>query len=105
MAYKFKLKVGLSPKSLPKDLHLCAGDRCILVFDELACVGVVWKHCEKRRAKANGQAEIRFFDEYYNKYKVWHRMFHSDGQRIYYDRLEAELQNYNEYIYYGNIRK
>ncbi len=105
MVYKFTLKVGLSPKSLPKDLHLCAGDQSILVFDEFACVGVVWKHFEKWKAKANGQAEIRFFDEYYNKYKVWHRMFHSDGQRIFYERLEAELKQDNEYIYYGNIRK
>ena len=74
-----------------------------MVFDDNFCVGIVWQHYEKRYSESNGQAEIRFFDRYKNKYNVWHRMF-VNGQRLLYRQLEKELTNKEEYIYYGEIR-
>lgn len=59
---KFIIKNGISPETIESPLHIYAGERCILVVDDNSCVGIVWEHYEKRKAKANGQAEIRFLN-------------------------------------------
>lgn len=101
--YKFTIKNGLSPESIDSPLYVRAGDQCMLVFDKIACVGIIWEHYEKRKAAANGQAEIRFFDRYKNRYNVWHRMF-VNRQRICYNALKEELQRKNEYVYFCKIK-
>lgn len=54
-------------------------------------IGVVWKHYHKKGELAEGQAEIRFFDNLKSKYGTWRRVF-VNGQRIMYDKLESELK-------------
>ena len=100
---KFTIKNGVSPYYIGAPLHIRAGSPCILVFDNDTCVGIVWEHRENRYSLANGQAEIRFFERYRNRYNLWHRMFVNE-QRLSYRRLQTELNKLSEYIYLGNIK-
>lgn len=80
-------------------MHIEIGDRCILVYSDERCVGVVWEHKENRPSVANGQAEIRFFDDYTNEYKTWYRMC-VNGKRLSYSHLQLELENNGEFSYF-----
>lgn len=102
--FRFSIKNGLSPEFVGAPLHVNAGKPCILVFDNNACVGIVWEHYENRKSDANGQAEIRFFDRYSNAYGFWHRMF-IGKKRITYKSLQTELDDKNEYVYYAKIKQ
>ncbi|MDE6058580.1 MAG: hypothetical protein K2G44_00855 [Clostridia bacterium] len=104
LIHEFIIKNGISPEDVEAPLSVRAGERCMLVFENNVCVGVIWKHSDTKNSEANGQAEIRFFNSYKDTYRVWHRMFTREGQRITYDRLEAELQTKDEYIYFGKIK-
>lgn len=55
-------------------------------------IGVVWKHYHKKGETAEGQAEIRFFDEYKLKYHTWRRIFLC-GEKLMYDYFIDELKN------------
>ena len=55
----------------------------------------------------SGQAEICFFDRYYNELGRWHRMFYGGyqgGERILYDDLEREVECEGSVAYSGYIR-
>ena len=54
-------------------------------------VGVVWSHKQKKGELAEGQAEIRFFDEYKNIYNTWRRVF-INYQRLDFSRLEQMIK-------------
>lgn len=100
----FIIKYGNSPETIRPLLHINNGDKCILVFDNKVCVGVVWEHYDSKNSEAMGQAEIRFFERYRNSYGLWHRMFVNE-QRISYDRLQSALNESNEYIYWAKIKR
>ncbi len=99
---EFIIKYGNSPKSI-NQIKIQAGSPCILVFNNDLCVGVVWSHYESRGSEANGQAEIRFFENYRNRYGLWHRMFVNE-QRLSFKRLQNELFNNSEFSYCANLR-
>lgn len=54
-------------------------------------IGVVWSHKHKKGELADGQAEIRFFDEYNFKYHTWRRIF-QNYQRLDFDVLEKMIE-------------
>ncbi len=91
----FIIKKGISPQAVKgiRELKVYAGMEYVMVYDvNDRCVGVVFEHSEPGKP-AHGQAEIRFFDQYKNEYKTWHRMF-VDGRRndrIFYIELEREI--------------
>ena len=55
-------------------------------------VGIVWSHKHKPGELAEGQAEIRFFDEFRFRYKTWRRVFIND-QRLYFSELEKKIKD------------
>ena len=106
----FVIKRGISPQSESgiREMKVYEGQEYLLAYDASdRCVGVVFKHNESRRVAANGQAEICFFDRYYNELGRWHRMFYGGyqgGERILYDDLEREVECEGSVAYSGYIR-
>lgn len=106
----FVIKKGISPQSESgiREMKVYEGQKYLLAYDaSVRCVGVVFKHNESRRVAANGQAEICFFDRYYNELGRWHRMFYGGyqgGERILYDDLEREVECKGSVSYSGYIR-
>ena len=98
------LKYGISPVSIQEmSQTIYKNDSCILVYDENNCVGMVFEHYESRKASANGQAEIRFFDKFKNEYRTWHRIF-INGQRVSYASLADKLNFIQSIEYYCHIK-
>lgn len=93
--------MGAIPEYLPQ-IHINRGNACLWVFVDSICVGAIWKYRDSKNSKANGQAEIKFFDKYKSSYNTWHRMF-DNGERIWYDNLYTRVEQNGEYIYYGKI--
>ena len=58
-------------------------------------VGVVWKYERNRGDLAEGQAEIRFFDEFVSKYNTWRRIF-INHQRLYFTELKEMIKTKGE---------
>ena len=54
-------------------------------------VGVVWNYMRDRGDLAEGQAEIRFFDEFKSKYNTWRRIF-INHQRLSFIELEDKIK-------------
>lgn len=99
----FIIKYAPSPENayIPSGLSVSIGSTYLMVFSNYKCVGVVFKHYEKRGSTANGQSEIYFFDRYYNLFGKWHRMFLGGrrGTRIMYDHLKDIVDQNGEYNY------
>lgn len=105
----FVIKRGKVPEGeVLNELGLYAGQSCLLAYTaEGECVGVVYKHFERRASAANGQAEICFFDRYYQTYGKWHRMFHDGfqgGERISYTELVKMVAENGSFEYSGYLR-
>ena len=106
----FIVRYAVSPQNENgiREMNVRAGEKYLMVYDAgCNCVGVVFKHFENRPVPANGQAEICFFNQYYNSYGRWHRMFyggHQSGERIKYSDLVKEVASKGEYRYAGYIR-
>ena len=58
-------------------------------------VGVVWKYERNRGDLAEGQAEIRFFDEFVSRYNTWRRIF-INHQRLYFTELKEMIKTKGE---------
>jgi hypothetical protein len=58
-------------------------------------VGVVWSHRHKPGELAEGQAEIRFFDEFVSRYNTWRRIF-INHQRLYFTELKEMIKTKGE---------
>lgn len=107
---EFIIKRGISPETVKgiTELKVYVGKQYTLVYDKNnRCVGVVYQHYETRGSLANKQAEIRFFDKYFNEYGKCHRIFfggHKWGERLHYDKLQTILDKQGEYKYIGFIR-
>lgn len=110
MVNTFEIKRGISPQTefAIKGFKVYKGEEYILVYDNKGrCVGVVFEHFERRGSPANGQAEICFFDNYYNEYGKWHRMFvggYQGGERIKYSNFQMQIAKYGFYKYSGYIK-
>lgn len=110
MVNTFEIKRGISPQTelAIKELKVYKGEEYILVYDNKGrCVGVVFEHFERRGSPANGQAEICFFDNYYNEFGKWHRMFiggYQGGERIKYSNFETQIAEHGSYKYSGYIK-
>lgn len=106
----FIVRYAVSPQNENgiREMQVFAGGKYLMVYDAgNNCVGVVFEHYENRPVPANRQAEICFFDQYYNNYGRWHRMFyggHQSGERIVYSDLVKEVASKGEYRYAGYIR-
>lgn len=101
----FTFKRGVSPESTNKtrECKIYAGCEYIIATDEKnRCVGVVFEHLTGKPSQADGQAEICFFDKYYNEYGSWHRIF-INGQRLPYNKLQSILDKQCELKYIGAI--
>lgn len=106
----FIISKGISPQNEfgIREIKVYEGREYLMVYDCYdRCVGVVYKHNENRQVSANGQAEICFFDKYYNELGKWHRMFYGGyqgGERIRYDDLLEEIEKKGVFSYSGYIR-
>lgn len=103
---KFIIKIGIVPKRLNAVKTIEKDKQLPLVFDiNSDCVGVVHKHSNQSK-KLDSQAEICFYDEYYNEYGKWHKIFKGgtkDGERVWYEELLSILEKQDEYIHIGYI--
>lgn len=105
----FIVKKGISPQDerAIREIKVYKGCEYLLAYDAIdRCVGVVFKHNENRRVAVNGQAEICFFDRYYDELGKWHRMFyggHRRGERILFDDLEREVEREGSVFYSARI--
>lgn len=104
---KFIIKMGLVPERIDAARYFIdKGELHPLVYvNKIECVGVVVEH-NNHEKQANEQAEICFYDKYYDYYNKWHRMYyggHKNGERISYEELLIELTKYDEYKYTGYI--
>lgn len=105
----FLIKRGQVPQGeVLNEIGMYAGQSCLLAYTaEGECVGVVYRHNERRASAANGQAEICFFDRYYQIYGKWHRMFHDGfqgGERISYTELVKIVAEEGSFEYSGYLR-
>lgn len=106
----FIIRYDVSPQNEKgiREMNVYAGEKYLMVYDAGSnCVGVVFEHFENRPVAANGQAEICFFNQYYNNYGRWHRMFYGgyqSGERIIYGDLAEEVAKEGEFRYAGYIR-
>lgn len=60
-------------------------------------VGIVWKHKHKKGELAEGQAEIRFYDQFREKYGTWRRIF-INNERVMFDNLERLIKQNDSYL-------
>ncbi|MBD5583565.1 MAG: hypothetical protein HDQ88_00560 [Clostridia bacterium] len=101
---QFIFKKGVSPVTITEMTKtFLKNENCILVYDNNNCVGIIFEHYESRNARANGQAEIRFWDRFNNEYGKWHRIF-INGQRISFNYLMNNLNNLHSIEYSGLIK-
>jgi len=84
----FVLKNQMSYYKNINGYHICS------IYGEN--IGIVWKHKHKKGELAEGQAEIRFYDEFRKRYGTWRRMF-INKNRIMFDHLEKLIQENNEF--------
>jgi len=59
-------------------------------------VGIVWKHKHKKGELSEGQAEIRFYDQFREKFGTWRRVF-INNERIMFDHLEKFIKDNDSY--------
>lgn len=92
---KFVIKMGIVPKRLSavKIIEKC--EKRPLIYDiNNECIGVVYKHSNEIK-HLDGQAEMCFYDDYYNEYGKWHKIFKGgtkDGERVWYEDLLSILE-------------
>ncbi len=104
----FVIKMEIAPESYRygRKLIINKGERYPMVIDvNNNCVGVVWDHRCSKKYK-DGQAEICFYDSYFNEYGKWHLMFYGGyqgGVRIKFEKFLEELMELGEYPYTGYI--
>lgn len=106
----FKIKNGVAPHSESSSITgVYRGEEHPLVYNkDNRCVGVVFEHYEARGSTANEQAEICFFDGFYNDYGKWHRMFnigYKKKEKIMYAAFKRDLDEQGEINYVASIRK
>lgn len=103
----FIIKMGIVPERINiVGYFIDKGEQHPLVYGiNCVCVGVVVEH-NNHEKQANGQAEICFYDKYYNEYNKWHRMYyggHRNGKRINYLEILSKLTSNGQYRYTGYI--